>query len=70
MSDYVISCCSTADLSKNHFDKRNIEYVCFHFELGGKQYKDDLGESISFDEFYRKNEFVENKYSNFYVIWL
>ncbi len=53
MSDYVISCCSTADLSKNHFDKRNIEYVCFHFELGGKQYKDDLGESISFDEFYK-----------------
>ena len=53
MSDYIISCCSTADLSKEHFTKRNIHYICFHYELDGKQYKDDLGESMPFDEFYR-----------------
>ena len=27
MSDYVISCCSTADLTKEHFEKRNISYI-------------------------------------------
>ena len=54
MSDYIISCCSTADLEKEHFEKRDIHYICFHFELDGKQYSDDLGQSIPFDEFYRR----------------
>lgn len=53
MSEYVLSCCSTADLSKEHFLERNISYACFHYELGGKQYADDLGESMPFDKFYQ-----------------
>lgn len=53
MNDYILSCCSTADLSKEHLNKRNISYTCFHFELDGKQYLDDLGESIPFDRFYQ-----------------
>ncbi|MGN1206632.1 MAG: DegV family protein [Eubacterium sp.] len=52
MADYILSCCSTADLSKQHFNERNISYICFHFELDGKQYQDDLGKSIPFDKFY------------------
>lgn len=52
MNDYIISCCSTADLSKEHFEQRSIHYICFHYELDGKQYSDDLGQSISFDDFY------------------
>ena len=53
MNDFVLSCCSTADLSKEHFEDRNIHYICFHFYLDGKEYSDDLGQSISFDDFYR-----------------
>ena len=49
---YVLSCCSTADLSPEHFATRNIEYICFHYELDGVSYPDDLGVSISFDKFY------------------
>lgn len=49
----VLSCCSTADLSKEHFEDRNIHYICFHFYLDGKEYSDDLGQSIPFDDFYR-----------------
>lgn len=52
MSKYVISCCSTADLSKEHFERRDIKYVCFHYELDGVQGIDDLGQSMSFKEFY------------------
>lgn len=52
MNSYILSCCSTADLTKEHFQKRNISYVCFHFELNGKEYLDDLGDSIPFDQFY------------------
>jgi DegV family protein with EDD domain len=53
VGDYIISCCSTADLSKEHFEKRDIHYICFHFYLNGKPYADDLGQSISFDAFYK-----------------
>ncbi|MDV4149211.1 DegV family protein [Clostridium sp. AL.422] len=53
MNEYIISCCSTADLAEEHFNKRNISYICFHFELDGKEYNDDLGKSISFDDFYK-----------------
>ncbi|MBQ9568267.1 MAG: DegV family protein [Lachnospiraceae bacterium] len=54
MSDFILSCCSTADLSKEHFQKRDIRYVCFHFEIDGVSYPDDLGESMDFHEFYKK----------------
>lgn len=53
MNQYVLSCCSTADLSKQHFQNRGISYICFHYELDGVEYSDDLGESISFDQFYQ-----------------
>lgn len=53
MADYILSCCSTADLTQRHFDERNICYICFHYELDGKQYPDDLGKSIPFDQFYK-----------------
>ena len=56
MGDYVISCCSTADLSAEHFSARDIHYICFHFYLNGKHYADDLGKSISFPDFYRAME--------------
>lgn len=52
MSDYILSCCSTADLTEEHFSGRNISYICFHYELDGKQYTDDLGKSMSFEKFY------------------
>ena len=53
MSNYVLSCCSTADLTKEHFEKRDIHYICFHYELDGKSYPDDLGQTMPFEEFYQ-----------------
>ena len=53
MSDYILSCCTTADLSKEHFDRRGIHYVCFHYMLNDVSYPDDLGQSIAFEDFYR-----------------
>lgn len=53
MNQYVISCCSTADLSAEHFKKRNISVIFFHYELDGKQYLDDLGKTMDFHKFYQ-----------------
>ena len=54
MQPYVLTCCSTADLSKDYFEKRNIPYVCFHFTMDGVEYMDDLGQSMPFEEFYAR----------------
>ena len=54
MSEYILSCCSTADMSKEYFIKRDIQYICFHYELDGVPYMDDLGDSMDINEFYQR----------------
>ena len=54
MNDFILSCCSTADMSNEHFEKRNIKYACFHYFLDGVQYPDDMGKTIPMDKFYEK----------------
>lgn len=54
MSEFVLSCCSTADKSKEHFEKRNIIYACFHYRIEQEEFEDDLGQSVTFSEFYQK----------------
>jgi len=57
MSDFVLSCCSTADLSASHYEERNIEVIPFHFSLDGVEYLDDG--TMPIDKFYR--EMAEGK---------
>lgn len=52
MSQFVLTCCSTADMRLKYFEERQIPYVCFHYMLDGISYRDDLGQSIPFSEFY------------------
>ena len=52
MSKYILSCCSTADLSREHFERRDIHYICFHYMLNGVSYPDDLGQTMPLDQFY------------------
>lgn len=52
MPDYVLTCCSTADMPYEYFQKRNIPFVCFHYNMDGNEYLDDLGHTMSFEEFY------------------
>ncbi len=54
MANYVISGCSTADLSPEHFKARDIKYLCFHYSLDDVPYLDDLGQTMPFSEFYQR----------------
>lgn len=54
MNPYVITCCSTADMSNEFLNERCIPYVCFHYTMDGQQYPDDLGQTMPFEEFYKK----------------
>lgn len=52
MDQFILSCCSTADLTAEHFKERDIFYICFHYSVNGKEYADDLGVSYPFHKFY------------------
>ncbi len=54
MSNYILSCCSTADLQLSHFQARDIHFISFHYLLDGVQLDDDLGQSMPFEEFYAR----------------
>ena len=47
MSDYVLSCCSTADVTRELLEERGIAYVYFNYQLDGQMLKDDFGQTNS-----------------------
>lgn len=53
MKDYIISCCSTADLPKSYFENRNVKYAMFSYFLDGVEYKDDLYTTRTPKEFFK-----------------
>ena len=53
MCNYVLSACSPADISAEHFEKIGVKYLCFNYRLGDKDYIDELGKTISYKDFYQ-----------------
>ncbi len=53
MTDYILSCCSTADLTREHLVSRNIKFIMFHYELNNVIYPDDMGLTMPLKEFYQ-----------------
>ena len=54
MDGYILSCCSTVDLPAEQMERRNLSYICFHYFLDGKEYLDDLGQTMENSVFYEK----------------
>ena len=54
MSDYMLSCCSTVDLSPEWLAEREIDCIYFNYELGGVWHKDDFGRTIAPQELYQR----------------
>lgn len=54
MSDYVLSCCSTVDLSKKFLEERDVKFLSFHYFLDDVEHVDDFGTSLPLKEFYKK----------------
>ena len=53
MEKYIISCCSTADVTEEFLKEKKIEHICFHYYLDGLAYVDDLYKSMSPKDFYQ-----------------
>lgn len=54
MKHFSLTACSTADMPLEFFRLNEIPFACFHFIMDGKEYSDDLGQSMPFDVFYKK----------------
>ena len=52
-NNYILSCCSTADVTEEYLVSRDIKWACFHYMLGDKYCVDDLFKSITPHEFYQ-----------------
>ncbi len=53
---YILSCCSTADLTREHLESRAVKYIYFHYYIDDVEYPDDMGKTIRFDKFYQMME--------------
>ena len=51
---YIITCTATCDLTAEHLAKRGIHWLPFHYRLGNQDLPDDLYQSITAEEFYRR----------------
>ncbi|WP_028264512.1 DegV family protein [Atopobium fossor] len=54
MSNFIISCCSTADVSEEFLASHSIPYINFNYMLDGTWYKDDFGKSHTPRSMYAK----------------
>ena len=49
MREYVVTCCSTADMSRTFMETNEVPFAMFHYQLDGKDVDD-----TSFTTFYNK----------------
>lgn len=54
MPDYVLSCCSTVDVTREWLESRDIKYLYFNYYLNGEVCKDDFGATNSPAQLYAK----------------
>lgn len=54
MKDFKITCCSTVDLTNEYLNDNDVEYTSLTYNLDGISYADDMGKTISADEFFEK----------------
>lgn len=53
MADYVISCTTHLDLPKEYADSRNLYYTTAPYFMNGKEFRDDLYQCMTAEEFYK-----------------
>lgn len=49
---FILSTCSTADLTQEYLESRNVYYIKFHYTKDNEMYDDDFYKSISAEDFF------------------
>ena len=50
MHDYILSCCSAADVTQEKLDAMDVSLLCNDFSMDGVPYKDDLGKTMTYEK--------------------
>lgn len=50
---FKLTCCSTVDLTNEYLEKNDVSYISFKYTLNEKDYFDDMGKSISANDFFK-----------------
>ena len=53
-NNYVLTSEMPADLTREHFEKRSVPVIPFHFFLDEQEHLEDFGVTVPFDDFYKK----------------
>ena len=53
-ASYIISATSSVDISEELFEQLDVKWIPFHYQIDGRDYLDDLGESTNISDFYEK----------------
>lgn len=54
MEKFLLTCDTAVDLNFDYLKSRNIPFVSLHYTIDDVEYIDDLGQSLSPEEFYKK----------------
>ena len=54
MNNFILSCCTTTDVTQEFLSSRKINYAPFHYFLNDVEYIDDFGKTISILDFYKR----------------
>lgn len=41
MREYIVTCCSTADMSRTFMETNEVPFAMFHYQHVGKEYADE-----------------------------
>lgn len=53
MKDYIVSCCSTVDLTQEKVDELGLPILNYIYTMDGKPMKDDFGQTLPMKDFYQ-----------------
>lgn len=56
MSEYILSCESTIDLTRDEIENHYLRFIPFHLNIGADEYKDDLWQTIKPKDLYDRME--------------
>ena len=54
MNDYILTCDTAVDLDREYLEERDIPFISFHYTIDDVDYEDDLGRTVTYEEFYKK----------------
>lgn len=56
MAEYILSCESTIDLTKDVIEAQDLHFIPFHLTIGNDEYEDDLWQSLKPNDLYTRME--------------